>query len=313
MAFVTRAWHVFALRAVQGLFAGYGALTLTMAADSAPRDRMAHAIGSVQTAQRLGPALGPMIGGAVAQVVGMRNTFLVTSVFYLLAVLLVLFMYHEPAVHRTDEREDGGRVSFRNVLAFQNFVLLMGVIFGLQFVDRSFGPVLPLYVSELGIPTDRVPIVSGLLFSIAAGAGALGHHFCGRLLRRATARLVIAGSVGVGAVGALAYVLAGGPWLLVLGTPIFGVAIGIATTAAYTAASSVMPGTARGAGFGLLSTASLTGLALSPIVSGILGATSIRAVFLLDVVALAVLAVVVSRLMITTRLPETTSPATEEL
>ena len=35
MAFVTRAWHVFALRAVQGLFAGYGALTLTMAADSA--------------------------------------------------------------------------------------------------------------------------------------------------------------------------------------------------------------------------------------------------------------------------------------
>jgi DHA1 family multidrug resistance protein-like MFS transporter len=32
MAFVTRPWHVFALRAVQGLFAGYGALTLTMAA-----------------------------------------------------------------------------------------------------------------------------------------------------------------------------------------------------------------------------------------------------------------------------------------
>ena len=38
MAFVTRPWHVFALRAVQGFFAGYGALTLTMAADSAPRD-----------------------------------------------------------------------------------------------------------------------------------------------------------------------------------------------------------------------------------------------------------------------------------
>jgi MFS family permease len=124
---------------------------------------------------------------------------------------------------------------------------------------------------------------------------------------------VIAGSVSVGAVGALTYVLAGGPWLLVLGTPIFGVAIGIATTAAYTAASRVMPSTARGAGFGLLTTASLTGLALSPIVSGILGATSIRAVFVLDVIALVVLAVFVSRLMITARLPETTSPATEEI
>ena len=38
---MTEAWHVFALRALQGLFAGYGALALTMAADAAPRDRMA--------------------------------------------------------------------------------------------------------------------------------------------------------------------------------------------------------------------------------------------------------------------------------
>ena len=49
----------FALRAVQGLFAGYGALTLTMAADSAPQGKMAQAIGIVQTAQRLGPGAGP--------------------------------------------------------------------------------------------------------------------------------------------------------------------------------------------------------------------------------------------------------------
>ena len=74
MAFVTRPWHVFALRALQGLFAGYGALALTMAADSAPRDRMASAIGIVQTAQRLGPAIGPIIGGIVAQIVGPAAT-----------------------------------------------------------------------------------------------------------------------------------------------------------------------------------------------------------------------------------------------
>ncbi len=56
---------------------------------SAPRDRMASAIGIVQTAQRLGPALGPIIGGAVAQVVGLRRAFLVTAVFYACALVLV--------------------------------------------------------------------------------------------------------------------------------------------------------------------------------------------------------------------------------
>ena len=313
LAFVTRPWQVFALRAVQGFFAGYGALTLAMAADSAPRDRTAYAIGYVQTAQRLGPSIGPIVGGAVAQLVGMRRAFLVTSAFYVVAVLLVLFMYDERQAPHAEASAASRRVTFRNVLAFENFILLMAVIFGLQFVDRSFGPVLPLYVAELGTPVDRVPIVAGVIFSIAAGAGAVGHHVCGALLRRAPARRVIASAAAVGAAGALVYVLAGGVWLLLFATPLFGVAIGVATTAAYTAASSVMPATARGAGFGLLATASLAGLALSPIVNGMLAATSIRTVFLLDAVALVGLAVLVSRLMIGAPLQEMTAPATEEI
>lgn len=312
LAYVTEAWQVLALRAVQGLFAGYGSLTVTMAADCAPRDRTAYAIGYVQTAQRLGPALGPIIGGAVAQLVGMRNTFLVTAVFYLLAVVIVFFMYDERSVH-APEPASGGQLTFRNVLAFENFILLMAVVFGLQFVDRSFGPVLPLFVAELGTPPDRVALVAGVLFSIAAGTGAIGHHVCGGLLRRASPRAVIAASVGVGAAGATVYVFAGQPWILLIGTAVFGLAIGIATTAAYTAASSVIPASARGAGFGLLTTASLAGLALSPIVSGMLGATSIRAVFLLDVVGLVVLAALVSRLMVLTPIGGTTAPAVEEL
>jgi len=313
LAYVQRPWHVFALRAMQGLFAGYGSLTLAMAADSAPRDRMAYAIGFVQTAQRLGPAIGPIVGGIVAQVVGLRHAFLVTACFYLVAVLLVVFMYDEHQVDHVESSAKDGRVTFRSMLAFENFILLMAVVFGLQFIDRSFGPVLPLFVTELGTPPGRVPIVAGLLFSIAAGTGALGHHFCGRLLRSTSARHVIAGSAAIGAGGTFVYVLARGTWLLVVGTPIFGVAIGVATTAAYTAASSIMPTAGRGAGFGLLTTASLAGLALSPIVNGILGATSIRAVFVLDTVALVTLAVMVSRLMNMAPLADTAAPATEEI
>jgi MFS transporter, DHA1 family, multidrug resistance protein len=312
MAYVQRPWHVFALRALQGLFAGYGSLTLTMAADSAPRDRMAYAIGFVQTAQRLGPAIGPIVGGSVAQFAGLRNAFLVTAMFYLVAVLLVVFLYDEQrAPHRAAQGKDE-RVTFRNMLAFENFILLMAVVFGLQFIDRSFGPVLPLFVAQVGTPVSRVPIVAGVLFSIAAATGAIGHHICGRLLRRTTARRVIALSAAGGSIGAFVYVLATGPWLLVFGTPIFGIAIGVATTAAYTAASGVMPASGRGAGFGLLTTASLSGLALSPIVNGILGATSIRAVFVLDTVGLATLAVMVSRLMIAAPIVSATAPATEE-
>ena len=313
MSFVTQAWHVFALRAVQGLFAGYGALALTMAADSAPRERMAYAIGVVQTAQRLGPALGPVIGGSVAQIVGLRHAFLVTSTFYLVAVVLVFVMYREQKPAATGAAGLEGPVRFRSVLAFENFILLMVVIFALQFVDRSLGPVLPLYVAGLGVPVGRVPLISGVIFSIAAGSAAAGNHFCGRLLRTLTARRVIAGGAGLAALGAVAYVLAGGTGLLLASTPAFGVGIGVASTAAYTAAGTVIPASARGAGFGLLTSASLTGLALSPIANGMLGAVNIRAVFVLDAVALVGLAIAVRRLMVAVPLAPASTPATEEI
>jgi MFS transporter, DHA1 family, multidrug resistance protein len=313
MAFVTRAWHVFALRAIQGLFAGYGALALTMATDVAPRDRVAFAIGTVQTAQRIGPALGPVIGGTIAQIVGLRRAFFVTAAFYLAALILVFVTYHEPPIHATENKKDDNRITFRNVLAFENFILLMVVVFGLQFVDRSFGPVLPLYISELGTSFDAVPILSGVLFSISAGCGALGHHMCGALLKRMTTRVLIAGSVTVAAIGMSVYIFAGSTALLFVGTPIFGVALGVATTAAYTSAAAVFPPTARGAGFGLLSTGSLAGLAISPVVCGLLGTLSLRAVFVLDTIALVCLAILVGRLMVIRPTMPTAPPVAEEV
>ena len=58
MAFVTAPWQLFALRALLGVFAGYGALTISMAAESVPRERMAQAIGMVQTGSGSGRRSG---------------------------------------------------------------------------------------------------------------------------------------------------------------------------------------------------------------------------------------------------------------
>jgi MFS transporter, DHA1 family, multidrug resistance protein len=313
MAFVTAPWHVLALRAIQGLFAGYGALALTMAADAAPREKMAFAIGTVQTAQRIGPALGPVIGGMVAALVGLRQAFLVTSIFYVVALALVFVMYKEPAHHTQADDQRPRRVSFRSVLAFENFVLLIVVVFALTFVDRSLGPVLPLYIAELGLPIDDIPLVSGVVFSIAAGAGAVGNHLSRIFLGLTSTRGVIAGAAAFGATGMLLYVFAGGTALLMVGALILGLALGGASTAAYTAAGAIIPAHSRGAGFGLLSTGSLVGLASSPIICGLLGTLSLRAVFVLDTVILVLLALVVRRLMVQSHLTPTPAPATEEV
>jgi DHA1 family multidrug resistance protein-like MFS transporter len=311
MALVTRAWHVFALRAALGFLTGYGGLTLSMAAESAPRDRMAAAIGTVQTAQRLGPAVGPVIGGVLAGAVGLRRAFLVTALLYTAALLLVLLVYQEtPSAPDAGDGLAPDRVSFRSVLAFENFLLLLGVIFGIQFVDRSVGPILPLYLEQLGITRPPVAVAAGMLFSVTAIAASLGHHYCGALLARLSARVVISAAAAGGGVGAAMLGAGGGFWAMMAAMAIFGYAIGTASTAAYTAAGSVIPAGAHGTGFGVLSSAALTGLAVSPVVAGSLGATTMRGVFVLDVIVLAVLAAIVRRVMVE-RAP-VTSPAAED-
>jgi len=174
---------------------------------------------------------------------------------------------------------------------------MMAVIFALQFVDRSFGPVLPLYVEQVGVTHARVAVISGVLFSIMACMGALGHHVCGTLLRRHSPRVVIAGGAAVASAGSALLGATGNFWVMSAASVLLGIGIGAAMTAAYSAAGSVIPAGAHGTGFGVLTTASLVGMASSPFVAGFLGGTSIRVVFFVNVALMAIVAGAVYKTM----------------
>jgi len=296
MSCATRAWHLFALRVVQGFVGGYGPLTLSMAALSAPREQMAHAIGTVQTAQRLGPALGPVIGGVLAPLVGLRNAFLVACGFYAFAFVLMTVLYREPP--RAERRLDDRRPSLTTILAFENLLLLMLVIFGLQLVDRSFGPVLPLHLGQLGYGAEDVPLLAGILFSTLAVSGAFGNQLAARLMKRWSPRTLIATAALVGAAALALFALATTAWVLAACTTIVGLCIGTSLTTAFTAAGAAIPRDVHTTAFGFLTSASLIGVAVSPVLSGLVAARSIVVVFVAGVVALVVLAVVVRRLMV---------------
>ncbi len=296
MAYAAQPWHLFTLRAMLGLVGGYGPLTVSMAAMSAPAEHMARAIGAVQTAQRIGPAIGPAIGGLLAAAAGLRDAFLVSAAVYAAAFLMVTIMYTEPS---RAAREPGanGRVSFGTVLAFENFVVLMVVIFGLQVVDRSLGPVLQLHVTELGYSLRDSTVIVGVLFSVLAVSAACGNQLAARLLKRATTRAVIAGSI-LSAAGALAvFALVESVWLMTATMAAFGLTIGTALTTTFTAAGSIVPREAHGVGFGFLASASLIGSAISPVLSGLVAGRSIRVVFLLGAALLTTIVLMVRKLM----------------
>jgi MFS family permease len=109
--------------------------------------------------------------------------------------------------------------------------------------------------------------------------------------------VVIAGGAACAAAGSGILGASGNFWIMCAASVLFGIGIGAAMTAAYSAAGAVIPPGAHGAGFGVLTSASLVGMASSPFIAGFLGGASIRIVFFVDLALMALLAVAVQRTM----------------
>ena len=298
LGFVQAPWQVLALRGIQGLFAGYGPIAMAMAAESAPPEQIATAIGWVQSAQRLGPALGPVIGGTLAQTLGLRNTFLVSASFYLFALILILIGFREAGERQGGESADTPRAtSFGTLRVVPHFLLFMATVFCLQLVDRSLGPILPLYLREAGAGVTVIPFLAGVIFTTTAGAAAIGNQTSGWLLRRWPPALLVPAAAAVAGLGTLVFGAGAPIGVLIVTAAVMGLGLGVATTAVYTAATHAVTPAARTVAFAYLTTAYLAGLAVSPILAGLVGAVNVRAVFLVDAIGLGVLAWVVQKKM----------------
>ncbi len=108
---------------------------------------------------------------------------------------------------------------------------------------------------------------------------------------------MIAGGAAVAAAGSGLFGLSGNFWIMAAASVLLGLGIGAAMTASYSAAGAVIPPGAHGAGFGVLTSASLVGMASSPFIAGFVGGASIRIVFFVDLALMALLALVVQKTM----------------
>ena len=105
------------------------------------------------------------------------RAFAVTAAFYVIALVLVFVMYDERDVHHELVKDRTARLSFRNVLAFENFILLMAVIMAIVVVIGTaldfaptlmiLTPVLMPIIKQAGID----PIYFGVLFIINNSIG----------------------------------------------------------------------------------------------------------------------------------------------
>jgi len=279
-AFATRVGHLLALRIGVGLFGGIGPLALAMATARAPREQTGGAVGLVQAAQIMAAAVGPLTGGLLADTIGIRATFVVTAALCAGAWWLVARHYQEEAVPAARaEPAPGAKAS---LLRQRQVLGLIVVLFLVNFVGRSFTPILPLHLQRLAVPATSLGLATGVLISAYSVAAAVSSTVLGRATRRFPPRALLAASLAAGAATVLPMALISSFAQFLALALLLGLASGGALTICYTIGGLMVPSAQRATAFGFFSGAALFGGAVSPTVAGLLARWGLRGIYYVD-------------------------------
>ena len=279
-ALVQDVFQLLAARVAIGLFGGIGPLGLAMATARAPREHTGRAVGSVQSAQILSAAVGPFTGGLLADLIGIRATFLVTAAVCGAGLVLMSRFYEEAPRAELAKREEPG-VSFKQILSLPRLLPIMIVLFFVNFVGRSFTPILPLYLHSLGVPTGRLAFSTGLLISTYSIAAAVSATGLGRAARVYSPRRLLVSSLLGGAITVLPMAFVGSFGSLLALATLLGLASGGALTLCYTIGGLLVRADQRATAFGFFAGAALFGGSVAPSVAGLLAYWDLRGVFFL--------------------------------
>ena len=178
--FVSTPWELFAMRCFQGFSAGLWPACLAIMTSTAPREKMGSCLGIMQGGMTAGGVLGPLFGGVLAEVFGMRMSFFVAAGALSIISLGLIFFVKDSAQPRpkASEQKRGGSFALLKVPVIARMLFAAGVV---QLAVMLVQPVLPLYIAELQGSMDNIVLVSGVVFSVVGISGVIASPIWGRM------------------------------------------------------------------------------------------------------------------------------------
>ena len=192
LAFVNIPLLFIPIRFVEGmLLSGVVPAALSMVGDTVPFEKQGRWIGFLTTAQAVGIALGPGIGGFLVQTLGFTSPFLFSAGTALLATLLCVFMVpetlpeHARAEAKLRKTQHGTREKKPQELRFTHliwaFASFLVIDFGMIFTYPFVFPQYPFFFEKV---LHDSAAQYGMVFSVYGMALAIFPLFLGRLSER---------------------------------------------------------------------------------------------------------------------------------
>ena len=181
-ALVEDPYHLLGMRILQGFANGFVPAALAIIATNVPKEKLGFSMGLMQGGLLVGTIVGPLFGGVLSDLFGMRMSFVVAGLIIGAITVLVMFVVKDNSkveeVVVTSMKEDM-RIALTNRRVRDMLILL----FILQMGGLMIQPIVTLCVDALNPTGDMLGgtvVASGLVFSMAGISGAISAPLWGR-------------------------------------------------------------------------------------------------------------------------------------
>lgn len=170
-----------ALRLLAGLLGGYSSGAVVLVATQTPKDRVGWALGTLSVGAMAGNLTGPLIGGVLPGLIGIRQTFILAGSVIFLAFLATALLVREQKRPPPAERKTGSWAQIQNRTPVY---AMLGTATLLMVANMSIEPIITVFVSPLVPPGGNVALMSGLVMAASALGSILAAPRLGRLADR---------------------------------------------------------------------------------------------------------------------------------
>ena len=192
IAFQTTPEGVVLIRLIQGLVSGFYSASITLIASETPIKRTGWALGLLASANLAGSLIGPLLGGYIADTVGIRNDFIIVGALMGLAGVLATIFIHENYVPKPNPEKLSIRKLKEQIPEFNSIVALCVASFIYAICIMSLQPVISVYIKGI-VPsnTENLAFIAGAVFSAMGIAQLMSSSPLGKLVDKIGPRKVL--------------------------------------------------------------------------------------------------------------------------
>lgn len=173
MAFARSAEELVILRFIQGFITGSVSAANALLAAEAPRGRIGYVMGSLQVALGTGVAIGPILGGAMADAFGYQSAFYMTAGLLVFAGILVWWGVEENfEPPEPEKKRRSGMSKWKGILSAPGVLMTYGLRFMVLLGRMMIVPIAPLFINILLVASNGLEKFSGLIIGVVIGAAA---------------------------------------------------------------------------------------------------------------------------------------------